>query len=147
MGTRADLYVGIGLGAEWIGSVAYDGDDVCDDFEKVSVEADYRKEVAALASSRDDFTDPSQGWPWPWPTSHTTDYAYTFHEGEIWVTRGGRWFTLKKLRNNEVDEEVFFDKTTQVELPDMSGRANVVMPGQARSGMIAVQLNAAKRPS
>jgi len=95
MGTRADFYVGRGESAEWIGSIAWDGDE--DGFPaealKAADETSFRAAVAKLASSTDaGFTEPKQGWPWPWDTSHTTDYAYAWDSGSCWVSRfGGEW--------------------------------------------------------
>ncbi|MBY3433640.1 hypothetical protein HFN89_05705 [Rhizobium laguerreae] len=73
MGTRSDFYIGIGQSAEWIGSVAYDGDP--EDIAKFGVlaassEKEFRKVVAKMAD-RDDFTSPEQGWPWPWADPRT----------------------------------------------------------------------------
>jgi hypothetical protein len=95
MGTRADFYVGRGEKAEWIGSIAYDGDPkgIPKPLLKVTSEADFRRGVYHFLLSRDDKTLPEQGWPWPWETSSTTDYAYAFDESIVHASNyGGAWF-------------------------------------------------------
>jgi hypothetical protein len=63
MGTRAYFYVGRGKQAEWIGSIAWDGDEIPDAVAKAKTEKTYRKRVAEFFADRDDATLPESGWP------------------------------------------------------------------------------------
>jgi len=133
MGTRADFYVGRDPEKmKWVGSIAWDGDpQVIDEFlgEPKTAKA-YRKALKAEAKTRDDFTWAKDGWPWPWNTSKTTDWAFAFDKGRVWVEEHGLWFPLKAwivLQEGAVD--CYF--------PDMSEAKNVAQPGTKRSGLIA----------
>jgi len=87
MGTRADFYVGRGPAAEWVGSVAYDGDpDNYPAIMALTTEETYRAAVLKELSSRDDATLPAQGWPWPWEDSSTSDYAIAFDAGGVFYS-------------------------------------------------------------
>ncbi len=122
MGTRADMYVGRGPEAEWLGSIAWDGypDGIPDPISEATDEASFRAAVAEFIASRDDGTKPEQGWPWPWEDSGTTDYAYAFDGGEVYISGfGGAWF---KPGEEDVDHEV---KTA--EFPNMRDRMNVTL--------------------
>lgn len=95
MGTRADFYIGRGEKAEWIGSIAYDGYPEGIQPELIAAkDADiFRKEVSRFLQDRADKTLPTDGWPWPWHTSKTTDYAYAFDKGRVFVSRfGSPWY-------------------------------------------------------
>ena len=86
MGTRADFYIGIGPDAQWLGSIAWDGQP--SSFRHILAsknEAMYESRVKRMFAGRDDSTLPHQGWPWPWNDSRTTDYAYAFHDGIVWT--------------------------------------------------------------
>jgi hypothetical protein len=91
MGTRADFYVGKGVNAEWIGSVAWDGyewrdrlkDGDNDEITSAKTEKEYRDRVASLLAARNDGTTHDMGWPWPWDDSRTTDCAYCFVDGHL----------------------------------------------------------------
>lgn len=141
MGTRADFYIGRGLEAEWIGSVAFDAypgaeyiKAVC---ASVSGPDDFRASVQALEHRRD-FTDPAKhGWPWPWKDSGTTDYAYAFAEGRVWVSGFGRpWYAFdegapsEELEGDEEDE-------SKVPMPDMSARRELAI-GTDRDSIIVL---------
>jgi hypothetical protein len=131
MGTRADFYVGKGAGAEWIGSITYDGDPdgspgCC---LGAKSEAEWRERVAAmLADLKPNVrTCPSEGWPWPWDDSRMTDYAYTFDQGQAWISSGYHaWFAF--------GEEEDFDSPPE-RFPNMRARRNddIVL---AKSGLI-----------
>ncbi len=86
MGTRADFYIGKGASAEWLGSIALDGDRSCLTQELVFSRNDqeFRDVVTAFLASRDDATVPSQGWPWPWDDSGTSDCSYWYFDGRLW---------------------------------------------------------------
>ena len=143
MGTRADFYVGRGLKAEWLGSIAWDGypSGIFEDEPGCigqEPERDWRRWVAGFLSRRKDATLPESGWPWPWEDSRTTDYAYALDDGLIWVSRFGReWFAL-----NPADEalgEPDGNPPKTAVFPDMKLRQNVVVAGQ-RSGLIVLGL-------
>jgi hypothetical protein len=130
MGTRADFYVGRGENAEWLGSIAYDG--YPDGPRAVAIlgstnEASFRDRVIA-AVAHDDGTKPEDGWPWPWDTSHTTDYAYAFDDGTVYISCFGcAWF-----KSGEV---AFHDKSAV--FPNMKDRKNVTLGH--RSGMLILR--------
>lgn len=86
MGTRADFYIGKGISAEWIGSIAYDGGRDCLTQEMIFARDDkeFREATNAFLASRDDATLPRQGWPWPWDNSGTSDCSYWHFAGRLW---------------------------------------------------------------
>lgn len=135
MGTRADFYIGRGENAEWLGSIAWDGypEGIDAPVLQASTVEGFRNALVNFATTRNDWTDPEQGWPWPWDTSHTTDYAYAFDEGKVWASGfGGQWFDATTpdadTEENHADKSVVF--------PDMSARKNFTLG--ARSGVIVV---------
>jgi len=124
MGTRADFYVGRGVDAEWLGSVAFDGYP----FEEMHglmfamSEAAFREAVDAVLSYRDDATHPEDGWPWPWDDSQTTDYAYAFDGGQTWVACFGHgWLDAADAAGNERE----FPEGPKVSFPNMTSRQAV----------------------
>jgi hypothetical protein len=134
MGTRADFYVGRGVNAEWLGSIAWDGHPPAIQHAHrlfdATDEADWRAKVAAMFAARDDATLPEQGWPWPWTDSGTTDFAYTWDEGAVHASAyGQRWFDP---RGGEPEEET----PREAVFPDMSARKNVTLG--RRSGLIVL---------
>jgi hypothetical protein len=132
MGTRADFYVGRGKDAEWLGSIACDGDPSSIPnyiFNAHHVES-FRTEISHFIHSREDGTRPTEGWPWPWEDSRTTDYAYAFDEGQVLASCfGHKWFNPTEDETEEMHEgpkiAVF---------PDMKGKQNVTLG--KRSGLI-----------
>lgn len=129
MGTRADLYIGRGANAEWLGSIAYDGEPAGqpEAIARATSEAVFRAAVQAL-SSQDDFTSPALGWPWPWDTSHTTDYAYAWDAGCCWISCFGRqWYTVDSPLENDGP------KLSDDAFPKMAPPSN---PFHARSGVL-----------
>lgn len=108
MGTRADFYVGVGPDAEWLGSVGFDGyqwDEQPDcPLMQASSEEEYRAAVECIAASRNDWTDPEQGWPWPWNDSKLTDYAYAFVDGKTQVPDRKDWPDMSDRRNVATDQ-------------------------------------------
>lgn len=96
MGTRADFYVGRGLEAKWVGSIAFDGYPTGIDAPVLSAKTldEYAAAIKEHMATRDDWTEPARdGWPWPWIDSRTTDYAYAFDCGAVWASYfGGAWF-------------------------------------------------------
>ena len=134
IGTRADFYVGRGKQAEWLGSVAWDGDPEAQPqaVKDALLEGTFRTEVARDLAGRDDATLPEMGWPWPWKDSRTTDYAYAFDEGEVWASHFGRnWFPA-----NAKDPDDLLGGPKTAEFPDMSERMNVTWGN--RSGVLIV---------
>ncbi|ALS64908.1 hypothetical protein [Pandoraea apista] len=137
MGTRADFYVGRGVTAEWLGSVAWDG--YPDGFDRpglldATTEAQYRAAVSEELASREDATLPEAGWPWPWDNSATTDYAYAFDGERVYSSCFGRaWHDLATAIEDESDED---DASLRAVFPDMSARKNVAFG--SKSGVIVV---------
>ena len=131
MGTRADFYVRNGDHGEWLGSIAWDGyewEEGNFPLTEAKTPEDFRAAVQDIANDRQDFTDPSEGWPWPWGNSLTTDYSYVFNEGLVEVYRFGR----KKL---SVDgEEVNYADNKEEWFPDMTSIQNVTLG--PRSGVM-----------
>lgn len=130
MGTRADFYVGRGSGAEWLGSIAFDGYPAGIDSQIVHCESEaaYRHAVDRFLTRRDDATRPSDGWPWPWSDSSTTDYAYAFDEGHVLGSCfGSPWFDAREAEPEEIEGE-------PASHPDMSQKKNVTYG--PRSGLL-----------
>lgn len=140
MGTRADFYVGRGDKAEWIGSIAYDGDpEDYDGITSSTTEADYREKVSKELASRDDATLPEQGWPWAWDDSGTTDYAIAFDAGRVFHTDSMRsspeevWV----LPEVERDDNGFPLEHSGIALhPNMAHLRRLAPPGSTRSGFM-----------
>lgn len=151
MGTRADFYVGRGPDAEWLGSIAWDGQEV-GRIRDATSEGNFRTFVAAFLAERDDATLPSQGWPWPWNDSGTTDCVYAWDgpmdSAGVWEVQGypqKEWVSQAALEAwqrscdgkepHEWSDGPVADGGPCV-FPDMSARKNVTL-GQ-RSGLIIV---------
>lgn len=133
MGTRADFYTGEGKNAVWLGSIAWDGypRGIPDEIRIADTEAKYVKAVQAFLSTREDATEPEDGWPWPWNDSQTTDYAYTFRNSKVMASNYGRkWF-------NATEDNSSGDAHRNVIFPDMSSRKNVQMG--KKSGLIVIR--------
>lgn len=143
MGTRADFYVGRGEGAEWLGSIAWDGYPTAvlgrehrTLLMDASSEEAFREAVKVQLGPREDFTRPEDGWPWPWETSNTTDYAYAFDEGQLWV-HGQDWRTAAQtLLDAESEEER--EPGPRGVFPNMKHRQNVTLG--KRSGVLVFAL-------
>lgn len=139
MGTRADFYVGRGESAEWLGSIAWDGNPngIDDAVLRAATEEIYRETVAAFLK-RDDGTLPEMGWPWPWNDSGTTDYAYAFEGSRVYGSCFGHAWWLLDL-NSETWGEPEFDSDEPGDaavFPDMTSRKNVTYG--KRSGVIVI---------
>lgn len=145
MGTRADFYVGDGPSAEWLGSIAFDGypSGIEGDVLTSPSEQDFRSRVADMIASKSHGTKPSQGWPWPWTDSNTTDYAYSWLDGQIKASSfGGPWFCPVNERDPAEEDEEGEDDESKPEgprpnFPDMSNIQNVTLGG--RSGLIVLR--------
>ena len=134
MGTRADFYVGRGVDAEWLGSIAWDGypAGVDDAVLLADTTDEYRAKVAEFVN-REDGTLPADGWPWPWDDSGATDYAYAFEGGVVYASSfGHEWFEVMPLEENGGEPD---DRGGKVAIfPDMTARQNVTLG--KRSGVI-----------
>ncbi len=125
MSTKADFYVGRGPHAEWVGSLRWDGDPdgVHEQVLSATTEAEFRGSLRRFLHARgEDATLPEQGWPWLWPTSATTDYAYAFDDGQVFVSVAGRawipisaWPTVRPYLDAR-------DRVSRAEFPDMTAR-------------------------
>lgn len=87
MGTRADFYIGKGIEAEWIGSIAYDGypDGIAIKILLADTEEIYRRRVTSFLLSLRHSILPEDGWPWPWKDSSGTNQVYAFFNGKVWL--------------------------------------------------------------
>jgi hypothetical protein len=160
MGTRADFYSGKGKTAEWLGSIAWDGnrDGICQQILNCTSDAAFRHAVASFLASRDDGTTPDQGWPWPWEDSGMSDCHYWFFDGRCWEGRGEckrygevyvpadepepDWSLIEKADQDHADavEAALYDAwlggRDRIEFPDMSVKKNVTFG--ARSGLMII---------
>lgn len=146
MGTRADFYVGKGKDAEWLGSIAWDGDPNGTPGEygllSATDESYYRSEVARMLDSESDTTKPERGWPWPWNDSHTSDYGYAFFDGAVWYSVGypvDRWWRYLDGQPPSEEQDDYKPKMMQLErceFPDMSARKNVRF--DSSSGLVII---------
>ena len=135
MGTRADFYVGRGVNAEWLGSIAWDGNPggIPDEIKNAEHGAQFTAAVTAFLLQRDDATQPELGWPWPWMDSRTTDYAYAFDDGKVWASGFGRaWFDANTVQ----DDETYMDGPKVAVFPNMKDRQRVVLG--PRSGLMVL---------
>lgn len=139
MGTRADFYVGLDQKAEWLGSVAYDGNPGnFPTVEKAKTETVFRAAVESILAQDENATVPEDGWPWPWKDSNTSDYAFAFHNGEVFHTQypekgsGNFWVKCSAKKNRNGYKPLILP----TDFPDMTARANVKMPGSAGSGVM-----------
>ena len=126
MGTRADFYVGKGSDAEWIGSIAWDGypEGIAPRIFTAKTEKTYRKRVEAFfENDRNDVTRPKDGWPWPWEDSCTTDYAYTFHKGKVYVSSFGARYILQACQRQRDPVGEMDGERPQGDLPQHEGTA------------------------
>ncbi len=134
MGTRADFYVGSGLDAEWVGSIAWDGhpESIDKDILCANTIDQYRAAIHKFLANRDDATTPNQGWPWPWDDSTITDYAYCFVENQVraWVFGCGPFDPVVGEDVQISDQKGLF--------PNMAERKNIALG--LRSGLTIVRL-------
>jgi hypothetical protein len=129
------MYIGRGENAEWLGSFAWDGYPSGMPKTLLSAKTDekFRAVVKKMLRERDDATSPDLGWPWPWKNSQTTDYAYAFDEGQVWVSCfGSHWYKPEEEETVEIgnDEKVAV-------FPDMTDRQEVTLG--KRSGIMIIR--------
>jgi len=143
MGTRADFYVGRGPEAEWLGSIAWDGspDCVTKGMLKARDRRAFRKAVKEFFAGRNDATLPEQGWPWPWEDSRTSDHAYAYDEGKVWVSSfGRRYITVRQYFSlmGKSDEKVhaYYNDPKDEVFPNMKDRQ--AMTFGPRSGLLVI---------
>lgn len=158
MGTRADFYLGKGKTAEWLGSIAWDGnrDGICPQILNCTSDAAFRHAVASFLADRDDGTTPDQGWPWPWNDSGISDCHYWFFDGRCWEGRGEcerygevyvpadepgpDWSLAEAADDPEAVEAALYDKwlggREKIEFPDMTAKKRVTMG--KRSGVMLI---------
>lgn len=134
MGTRADFYIGRGKDARWLGSIAWDGDPRNMRFLGATTENEFMLSIVALAM-RKDWTKPEDGWPWPWKDSGTTDFAYAWDDGRVYIAAYGRgWSTPPQYFDpRQGDPETL----PEVEFPDMTSVQNVTFG--PRSGVLLLK--------
>jgi hypothetical protein len=147
MGTRADFYIGKDDKAEWLGSIAWDGnrDAMPDELMQAHSEVGFRQALEDFfAADRDDVTLPPMGWPWPWVTSATTDCAYFFFDGRVWDVRGdaNRMDVYVPCDEPEPEEDTpegnaWLQNRDPVHYPDMSKLQSVTLG--KRSGLIVIR--------
>jgi hypothetical protein len=118
MGSKADFYMGRGVNAEWLGSLAWDGlpAGLPSELLVITSEVDFRTQVTQLLDVRGDGIPAIQGWPWPWDTSHGTKYTYAFDNGLVYACcYGSSWWLASKP---EPDHTTLKRKAAR--FPDMS---------------------------
>lgn len=142
MGTRADFYLGKGRDAEWLGSIAWDGDEIDNQIREAASPEAYRHAVESFLKTRDDATFPKDGWPWPWADSGTTDCSYWFFDDQMWSALGRPDRYVPWLEERRVDKsddaavERMMEGRELIEFPDMSARKRVTFG--KRSGLIVL---------
>lgn len=128
MGTRADFYIGRGEKAEWIGSIAWDGypGDRTHGILSAANKHQFLGAVTALAGEND-FTRTAEGWPWPWETSATTDYAYAWDDGAVYVSCfGSSWLSANQLADLRDAQKTWETKLTAAEKAAAPGELPVM---------------------
>lgn len=128
MGTRADFYLGKGVDATWLGSIAWDGnpESILKGILQARTSDKFKKAVSDFFKTRDDVTLPDEGWPWPWVDSKTTDFAYAFFNDKVyWSQFGKNWVDSSTLEDAGIGKPTF---------PDMTSIQNVALG--KRSGLI-----------
>jgi hypothetical protein len=133
---RADFYVGRGESAEWLGSLR--GTATPESFAERDHVGWWRPGLLDLLDEgawvlavrqllkRADAVRPVDGWPWAWPDSRLTDFAYSFHDGAVRITRFGQWWeTANERRDRIVDEDDAWEFADDV----AAGRIDPVLDG------------------
>lgn len=128
MGSIADFYVGRGAKAEWVGSIAWEGDPMCIarspgglELLKAGTESEFREALRGFLDRHPDAVSPPRSWPWPWSTSALSDRVYAFDGDRVWATQPFRseslearhWFDPRKGGAEP-------DSAVAIEFPDMT---------------------------
>lgn len=135
MGTRADFYIGRGVNASWMGSIAWDGypEGIPEGVLRSRTKNEFIKFIRDFFDSIDHSTLPDSGWPWPWDDSRTTDYAYAFDQGQVYVSCfGSQWATVDEALNGDIYDD---DNKTAI-FPNMKDRRQEPPLGSRRSGVL-----------
>lgn len=133
MGTRADFYVGQGLEAQWLGSIAWDGYQ--EGRPKLIInatsEGEYRVLVEQLLACYDDATRPEQGWPWPWEDSRLTDYAYAWTPKGVMVSCfGSKWWKATRPEPKDTSKKIaVFPNMEAIQKVTLGERSGVIIVG------------------
>lgn len=137
MGTRADFYIGRGMEARWLGSVAMDGypDGIPLPVRAAKTQGAFEDALAAFAQGCNHWSSPADGWPWPWKNSLTTNYAYAYDDGQVWASCFGHGWDPADEPEPEGDEYEGRGKTAT--FPDMSDVQRVTFG--KRSGMMLIR--------
>lgn len=138
MGTRADFYIGRGKDARWLGSCAYDGYPGSGLRKVITAQTqeDFERCVAQRLTEEDG-TKPEAGWPWPWTDSRTTDFAYAWDDGRVFISCFGySWRTLPEWEEYERagTDEVEPPEGKRCVFPDMTAVQKVTYG--PRSGVL-----------
>lgn len=131
MGTRADFYVGIGTNVPR---------GTPRNAVSALTERAFRDGVEKLLADPEILsTRPVQGWPWPWDDSRTTDYAYTFVDGEVRISVfGGAWRNLADHKTwDDLDSE---DDPRIAEVPNMAHLRMGTDQLMAKSGLLIISV-------
>jgi len=133
MGTRADFYVEAAGDFVWLGSTAWDGYEPWDADENnptafaimtAKTAQEFIDAVGAFSKTRDDWTDPKQGWPWPWEDSCLTDYAYVWREETEAYCFGSKFINKEET---EEEEKGDFPNMSDVQQVTMGARSGIIM--------------------
>lgn len=134
MGTKSDFYLGFGIDALWLGSIAWDGHPakIPQSIINAKSQQEYIHAVKSFIKERPDGTDglnPNSSWPWIWDTSQETHYSYSFDGNRVVVSHfGGPWTNMNRPIGFELPTH---PKQT---FPDMSERRSCIMG--AESGLL-----------
>jgi len=155
MGTRADFYIKNESSLEWLGSIAWNGQEI-DNVAKAQTSIEYKFLVNSFLHNRNDATFPADGWPWSWNNSKLTDCCYVFIPGK-WPNLGKVWKNIDRIGSHEdhtspllfvpIDhKDEYNDKYDRIVptsvlrmcVPDMSNVRNVTFG--PRSGVIVISV-------
>lgn len=123
MGTRASFFIGDPTNLdqrEWLGCIAWDGyPGSFSAWAEPRTEAEFRADVATLASERNDFATPTRGFPFPWADDlFLTDYTYAYFDGAVQTCCFHQSFmTVAAYLAQDEDAEQLYDDPHHVKVP------------------------------